>query len=116
MLQYYTGAHTITTYHRTKKLKAMASMTIRSTYAFDPETVEAIRTLAKRWKVSQAEALRRSVRIAVAQVSDEPTPGEVIAHYRNQGAPRDWKQTEAIAERLRADREAEDLRRTDWHD
>ncbi len=92
----------------------MASMSIRSTYAFDPDTVESIRTLAKRWKVSQAEAVRRSVRIAVAQTSDEPTPNQVLAHYRNQGAPRDWEETRAIMGQLRAERDSDDLRRTDW--
>lgn|SRR6185312_10826470 len=44
----------------------MAIMTIRSTYAFDPETVRTLEDLARRWGVSKSEALRRSVRASAA--------------------------------------------------
>jgi predicted transcriptional regulator len=43
---------------------AMAKMTIRSTFALDPETVDALDGLARRWRVSKSEALRRIVRVA----------------------------------------------------
>ena len=36
-------------------LFAMATMTIKSTYSLDIETVRALETLAKRWKVSKRE-------------------------------------------------------------
>ena len=42
----------------------MATMTCRSTFAFDPATIRSIRSLARRWRVSQAEAVRRAVEIA----------------------------------------------------
>jgi Ribbon-helix-helix protein, copG family len=42
----------------------MATMTIRSTYALDVETVRKLEDLARRWGVSKSEALRRSVRAA----------------------------------------------------
>ncbi len=42
----------------------MASMTIRSTYALDPETVQTLERLARRWNVSKSEALRRAIRAA----------------------------------------------------
>jgi hypothetical protein len=90
----------------------MASMTIRSTYSFDTETAQAIRALAKRWNVSQAEAIRRSVRIATEQQANEPTPAEVVAHYRERGAPRSWEKTLQITEQLRQERAADDRRRT----
>ena len=44
----------------------MVSKTIKSTYSLDVETVRALETLAKRWKVSKSEVLRRAVRAAVA--------------------------------------------------
>ncbi|WP_207173433.1 hypothetical protein [Halochromatium glycolicum] len=109
--------HTITPYHHFRSLRLpMASMTIRSTYAFDTETAQAIRALAKRWNVSQAEAIRRSVRIAMEQQANEPTPAEVLAHYREQGAPRSWEETLQITEQLRQARAADDRRRTGRQD
>jgi predicted DNA-binding protein len=44
----------------------MAKMTIRSTFALDPETAEALDTLARRWKVSKSEVLRRIVQTTAA--------------------------------------------------
>jgi predicted transcriptional regulator len=44
----------------------MAKMTVRSTFALDPETVEALDGLAGRWAVSKSEVLRRVIRIASA--------------------------------------------------
>ncbi len=42
----------------------MAKMTIRSTFALDPETVASLDSLAASWAVSKSEALRRIVRTA----------------------------------------------------
>ena len=42
----------------------MATMTVRSTYALDVDTVRKLEELAKKWGVSKSEALRRSVRSA----------------------------------------------------
>jgi len=39
-------------------------MTIRSTYALDPGSVRTLAQLARRWRVSKSEALRRSIRAA----------------------------------------------------
>jgi predicted transcriptional regulator len=44
----------------------MAKMTVRSTFALDPDTVDALDRLATRWQVSKSEALRRMVGIASA--------------------------------------------------
>jgi hypothetical protein len=44
----------------------MARITIRTTYALDPETVEALARMAGRWGVSKSEALRRAIRAAAA--------------------------------------------------
>ena len=45
----------------------MAIMTIRSTYALDPETVRRLEDVARRWGVSKSEALRRAIRTAASQ-------------------------------------------------
>jgi len=44
----------------------MAKMTVRSTFALDPETVQALNGLAGRWAVSKSEVLRRVIGIAAA--------------------------------------------------
>ncbi len=46
-------------------------MTFKSTFTFDQETAEAIKNLALNWKVSQAEAVRRSVQIAVNEIKKD---------------------------------------------
>jgi hypothetical protein len=40
----------------------MATITIKSTYSLDVETVRTLERLAKQWKVSKSEALRRAIR------------------------------------------------------
>jgi predicted transcriptional regulator len=42
----------------------MATMTIRATYALDPQTVRTLDHLAREWNVSKSEALRRAIRAA----------------------------------------------------
>jgi hypothetical protein len=44
----------------------MASATVKSTYSLDLETVRTLERIARRWKVSRSEALRRAIR-AVAE-------------------------------------------------
>jgi hypothetical protein len=42
----------------------MAVPRIKATYSLDPETVRALERMARRWKVSKSEALRRAIRAA----------------------------------------------------
>ena len=49
----------------------MALMTHRTTFALDKDTAKRLRSLAKRWKVSQAEVVRRAVETAEKQSSPE---------------------------------------------
>jgi ribbon-helix-helix CopG family protein len=42
----------------------MARTTVKSTYALDVETVRDLEEMARRWKVSKSEALRRAIRAA----------------------------------------------------
>lgn len=92
----------------------MGIMTHRSTYALDAETTRRIKQLAQDWGVSQAEVVRRSVHLAAEQETD-PTPAEILAHYRGQSPARDWTQTRRLVEQLRTQRHADDTRRTQWH-
>ena len=45
----------------------MAIPTIKSTYSLDVDSVRTLETLAKRWKVSKTEVLRRAIRIAATE-------------------------------------------------
>ncbi len=45
----------------------MASVTIKSTYSLDVETVRELESIARRWNVSKSEALRRVIRAAASE-------------------------------------------------
>lgn len=92
----------------------MALMTVRAMYSLDAETTKTIRALAKRWQTSQAEVVRRSVKLAAEQAAAEPgrmTPAEVIAHYRQHGPSRSWNETKKIIAAQRRDRHGDDAKR-----
>ena len=56
----------------------MAKMTVRSTFALDPETVEALDRLASRWGASKSEVLRRVIGIA-SKVEDVDAASDALA-------------------------------------
>ena len=91
----------------------MAKMTIRATYALDGQTDARIRELAKRWGVSQAEVIRRSIRQAAdAEQPRSPTPAQVVARYRREAIPRTDAAAKAWADKNRTARQAADCART----
>ena len=45
----------------------MATMTIKSTYSLDVDSVRTLETLARRWSVSKSEVLRRAIKLAAAE-------------------------------------------------
>lgn len=51
----------------------MATMTIRTTVAFDPATAARLERLAKRWGVSKSETLRRALETAENQTRSAGT-------------------------------------------
>ena len=51
----------------------MPTTTIKSTYSLDVESVRALEDLARRWRVSKSEALRRAIR---NEASRQPAGGE----------------------------------------
>jgi hypothetical protein len=58
----------------------MAVMTHRTTFALDAETIRRLKRLAARWRVSQAEAVRRAV--AEAEARPEPASADPVAMLR----------------------------------
>lgn len=91
----------------------MARMTIRATYALDEQTDAHVRELARRWGVSQAEVIRRSVQqAAAAEQPRPPTPAEVVRHYRRGSLPRTRAAAKDWAGKNRAARQAADCART----
>jgi hypothetical protein len=52
----------------------MARVTIRSTYALDVDTVRALEDVARRWRVSKSEALRRAIRAVAGRDSSSSNP------------------------------------------
>ncbi|HEY1050073.1 MAG TPA: hypothetical protein VGE39_09975 [Prosthecobacter sp.] len=66
----------------------MATMTHRATFALDDGTTASIKSLAKLWKVSQAEVVRRAV--SQAEVSTlKPDPVALLQqlHAAGEGLP-----------------------------
>ena len=45
----------------------MATLTVKSTYSLDVETLRQLEGLAKRWNTSKSAALRRAIRSAAGQ-------------------------------------------------
>lgn len=86
----------------------MGVMNIRSTYSLDAETAQLIKHLAHQWDASQAEVIRRSVRLAAKQAeADGMSPADVVAHYRAVAPSRTWDETRRLTEELRTQRRAE---------
>jgi len=55
----------------------MAIMTVKSTYALDVPTVKALEEMARVWRVSKSEALRRAIRSAAER--EIGRPGDALA-------------------------------------
>lgn len=86
---------------------SMAKMTVRSTFAMDPETVAGLDRLARRWGVSKSEALRRMVGVASAVEEVDATSDALAALDELQELlGLDDKKAEAWVRRIRAERAA----------
>lgn len=83
-------------------------MTIRSTYALDVDTVRALEDVARRWKVSKSEVLRRAIH-AVAGGSTDAALGALDELQRSLKPKRD--QVARWADRVRSERRASSERR-----
>ena len=91
-------------------------MSNRATYALDVQTTQSIKQLARTWGVSQAEVVRRSVRLAVEHKSAAAlSPADVVAHYATKSLPRTKVQTRRAVDASRALRHQDDARRQRNH-
>ncbi|MBC7944183.1 MAG: ribbon-helix-helix protein, CopG family [Burkholderiales bacterium] len=92
----------------------MATMNVRTTFALDEETSRTIKELAVAWGVSQAEAVRRAVRLVKEreQTLAPKTPLAVLKELRAQPI-RSRTETIALVRQLRTERRAEDAARED---
>ena len=59
----------------------MATMTIRTTVAFDPATAARLERLAKRWGISKSETMRRALEAAEAAENAGPSTAEIIPDF-----------------------------------
>jgi hypothetical protein len=83
----------------------MATMTHRTTFALDENTIRKLRILSVRWKVSLAEAVRRAVAQAEAQGSDQkPNPVEMLRQLHDSGQSLDPEKAEAYLAQVYEDR------------
>lgn len=62
----------------------MAIMTHRTTFALDERTTRSIKSLAKLWKVSQAEVVRRAVSLAEKPAA-KPDPVTLLQQLHASG-------------------------------
>ena len=56
----------------------MSTRNIKSTYSLDFESVRLLQALARHWKVSESEVLRRALRIAARVAGPGKTPTESL--------------------------------------
>ncbi len=102
----------------------MATMTIRTTVAFDPATVARWDRLAKRWGVSKSEALRRALETAersLPPASEDPpdfsgmTPLGIMDWLRDHPqVPPGWGESLRQELRLARERDAEIGDQREW--
>jgi hypothetical protein len=88
----------------------MAKMTVRSTFALDPGTVDALARLARRWNVSKSEALRRVVNAAsLVEALDEASDALAALDELQQRLGLDEAKASAWVRRVRAERNAGEM-------
>lgn len=81
----------------------MATMTQRTTFTLDKGTVNRIKSLAKRWKVSQAEAVRRAVAMTETAAS-RPDPVALLQDLQAAGGGLPASAAQAYLAEVREDR------------
>ncbi len=83
----------------------MAAMKYRTTFALDDKTIRRLKLLALRWRVSQAEVVRRAVAQAEAQPEPQISdPVTMLRHLQESGEGLDPKRAESYLAQVYADR------------
>jgi predicted transcriptional regulator len=84
----------------------MATMTHRTTFALDLETIRRLKRLATRWQVSQAEVVRRAVAQAESQREPPiPNPVAMLRQLLAGGQGLEPKEAESYLAQVYADRQ-----------
>ena len=81
----------------------MATMTHRTTFSLDEETTHSIKALAKLWRVSQAEVVRRAVSLA-QKPEARPDPVGLLQQLHAAGDGLPAKTAKAYLAEVREDR------------
>ncbi len=96
-----------------KKMKSdgisdgMAKMTHRTTFALDEITAVRLKRLAKKWQVSQAEVVRRSVEESEKAIrNNKPDPIFLLEKLHQEGGGLDSNQAERFLKLVREDRKS----------
>ncbi len=84
----------------------MAMLTVKSTYALDPETVRTLEEMARRWGVSKSEALRRAIRAAAKEAPCEEKDAIKALDELQQSLALSPTQARAWASRAKVERRA----------
>lgn len=89
----------------------MALSTIKTTYAFDAETVRLLERLARRWAVSKSEALRRAIRAAATSAAYGPDDPLAVLDALQRSVRLAPRSADRWARTARADRRLASARR-----
>jgi hypothetical protein len=89
----------------------MAITVIRSTYALDVPSVKALEEIARFWKVSKSEALRRVIRLAAAQEPGRSSDGVAALEDLQKALALTPAKARAWAGRVRKERRSTGVRR-----
>ena len=90
-------------------LDGMAGTTHTITLALDDTTAHRLKRLAARWQVSQAEAVRRAVALALAESEAHlawPDPLAMLRDLHRQGRGLDVEAADAYLAEVREDRKS----------
>ena len=91
---------------------SMATITVKSTYSLDVETVRQLEVLARRWNTSKSGALRRAIQSAANQVlSDHNETLDALDRLQSMLAL-DRESAQAWADEVKHERRAASERRT----
>jgi hypothetical protein len=89
----------------------MAITSIKSTYSLDVDTVRTLERLAQRWKVSKSEALRRAIRAASGEGTEDASDALQALDRLQRSLKLTPARARAWAAAVRRERRASSIRR-----
>ena len=92
----------------------MATITVKSTYALDLETVRQLEGLAKRWNTSKSGALRRAIQSAAVQANADHNEALDALDRLQTMLALDQETADRWADEVRRERRAASQRNAAW--